>query len=88
MKLKPDRNQITWAITITITAFLIMLVYYVLFQGSILIDGVSEIVGGMKGIVYGVIIAYVMSPVMNFVEQKILERIWEFCGAKRDEKGE
>jgi len=88
LKLKPDKNQITWGITISVTALIVMLMYYVIFKGGHIVSGIGAVINGMQGVMYGIVIAYVMSPVQNFIEQKWLEKIWEACGAKRDESGE
>ncbi|WP_242826958.1 AI-2E family transporter [Butyrivibrio sp. MC2013] len=42
----------------------------------------------MEAVVWGLVIAYIMSPVMNFIEDKILEKIFKALGAGRDENGQ
>ncbi|MCR5771028.1 MAG: AI-2E family transporter [Butyrivibrio sp.] len=88
MKFRPDKNQITWSITGIVTALVVMLIYYVIFKGGYIISGLHSIVDGMEGVVTGLALGYILSPILNFVEQKILEKIWEKAGAKRDENGE
>ena len=42
MKIKPGKNQVTWAITLFILCVSLMLAYYVIFDGKIKIQGKSE----------------------------------------------
>ena len=88
MKFKPSKNQITWGITGIITAVIIMLIYYVIFKGGYIISGLHSIVNGMQGIVIGLSLGYILTPILNFIEQKIIEKILEKAGVKRDENGE
>jgi len=84
MKLKPDKTQITWGITIFLTAVMALLFYYLLFHGGNIASGIHVITHSMMAILYGVIIAYVMSPTLNFIEKKMLIPIYGKCGISFD----
>ena len=87
MKLKPDKTQITWGITIFLTAVMALLFYYLLFHGGNIASGIHVITHSMMAILYGVIIAYVMSPTLNFIEKKMLIPIYGKCGISFDKHG-
>ena len=76
MKLKPDKKQMTWGITIFLTAVASLLFYYLLFHGGNISKGIHSVSNAMMAILYGIIIAYVMSPTLNFIEKKMLIPIY------------
>ena len=80
MKYKPDKNQLTWAITVFLTAAAVLIFFYLLFNGSRFTGWMGEIISHMMGIVYGIIIAYILSPVLNFIEDHILIPIYRRFG--------
>ncbi|MCR5093961.1 MAG: AI-2E family transporter [Lachnospiraceae bacterium] len=80
MKWKPDKNQIRWGVTIFLTAAAIMLLYYLLFQGSRFTGGISRFLGVMAPLLYGIVIAYILSPVLHFVEKRIFAPIYRKRG--------
>lgn len=61
---------------IGLTAFLViaasMLFYYGIFHMNTLIRGIKTLLGIMAPIIYGLVIAYVLSPVVNFMEGSMI----------------
>ncbi len=61
---------------IGLTAFLViaasMLFYYGIFHMNTLIAGIRTILGIMAPIVYGLVIAYVLNPVVSFMEKSLV----------------
>ncbi len=80
MKMKPEKNQVTWAITIFWLCISLMLVYYLLFHGKTLGKTFSTIVNSLSGIVIGIVIAFVLIPLLEFIEEKILAPIYKKRG--------
>ena len=48
-----------------------MLFYYGVFHMKTLITGIQTFLGILTPIVYGVVIAFLLTPVLNFLEKKI-----------------
>ncbi len=80
MKMKPEKNQITWGITIFLVAVAIMLAYYVMFDGKTLVGSLNKVVDSISGIVFGLVIAYILIPVLNGIESRILIPIYKKKG--------
>ena len=80
MKMKPEKNQITWGITIFAVAVAIMLVYYAIFDGKNLIRSLSSIVNSLSGIILGVIIAFILIPLLEGIEKHLLIPIYKKRG--------
>ena len=80
MKMKPEKNQITWGITLFLVAVAIMLAYYVMFDGKTIVGFLGSIVDSLSGIIIGVIIAYILIPFLDGLEKHILMPIYRKKG--------
>ncbi|MBR4670867.1 MAG: AI-2E family transporter [Butyrivibrio sp.] len=80
MKMKPEKNQVTWAITIFCLCVALMLAYYVLFDGKTIVKTFSSIIDSLSGIVIGIVIAFVLIPLLEFIEEKLLTPIYNWRG--------
>ena len=76
MKMKPEKNQVTWAITIFFLSIAIMLAYYVIFNGISVVKTLSKVIDSLSGIIIGVIIAFVLIPLTDGIERKIVIPIY------------
>ena len=50
-----------------------LLVYYLLFNHSTLFDAVSNVINIISPVIYGFIFAFLMTPILNFIEKKIVK---------------
>ena len=80
MKMKPEKNQITWGITLFCVAVAVMLAYYIMFDGRTILDFFTKILDSLSGIIIGLIIAYILIPLLNKIEEKILVPVYRKFG--------
>ncbi|RKM57528.1 AI-2E family transporter [Butyrivibrio sp. CB08] len=80
MKMKPEKNQITWGVTLFLVVVASLLVYYFLFHGNIIVDFFEKIIDSVSGIILGVIIAYILIPLQDTIEEKFLKPIYKKRG--------
>ncbi len=80
MKMKPEKNQVTWAITLFALSVAVMLAYYVIFDGKNIIRSFESVIESLTGIIIGIIIAYVLFPVLEGVEEKLLYPVFKLFG--------
>ena len=80
MKMKPEKNQITWAITIFFLSIAIMLAYYVIFNGISVVKTVSKVIDSLSGIIIGVVIAFILIPLTDGIERKLVIPIYHRRG--------
>lgn len=80
MKFRPDKNQIKWGITIFLTAACILLFSFIVYKGSVIAHGLSGLMGNLMAIIAGIIIAFILSPILNFIERYILAPIYRHYG--------
>ena len=80
MKMKPGKNQVTWAVTVFILCVALMLAYYLIFNGKNVIAFFSGVVDSLSGIIIGIVFAYILIPLMEGMEKKILVPIYKKRG--------
>lgn len=80
MRMKPEKNQVTWAITVFFLCVCLMLAYYVLFDGKTILAQISNIFDALSGIMIGIVIAYILIPLLDFVEVFFLKPIYKSKG--------
>ena len=78
--MKPEKNQVTWAITVFVLCVCLMLAYYVIFDGRTLLSNVSNVVNSLSGIIIGIVLAYILIPLMEGIEHRILIPIYKKRG--------
>ena len=72
MKLRWDNQHVRWGVTSFLVIAASMLFYYGVFHMKTLITGIQTFLGILTPIVYGVVIAFLLTPVLNFLEKKII----------------
>lgn len=80
MKMKPEKNQITWGITLFLVVVASMLAYYVIFDSKTIFGFLEQIIDSVSGIIIGVIIAYILIPMLDNIEGRILAPIYKKRG--------
>lgn len=72
MKLKLKNPCIKWGVTALLVIMGGIMFYYLLFHSSNIKSAFNIVVGIMMPVVFGFILAYLLTPVLNSIEQKIL----------------
>ena len=72
MKFRWDNRYLHWGVTAFLVIAASMLFYYGIFHMKTLIIGIKTFLGIMAPIIYGVILAYLLSPLINLFEQKLI----------------
>jgi predicted PurR-regulated permease PerM len=80
MKMKPEKNQVTWGITIFVLCVCLMLAYYVIFDGKTIAKNLGNIVDSLSGIIIGIVLAFILIPLMEGIEHRILIPIYKKRG--------
>lgn len=72
MKIKWKNQYVKWGLTALLVIVGGIMFYYLLFHSSNIKLAFNTIVGIMMPVVFGFILAYLLTPVLNSIEQKIL----------------
>lgn len=73
MKFRWNKKYLYWGMTIFSVVCASMLFYFVLFRMHILFAGIRKFISIMMPVICGAVIAYLLTPVVNFLERKIFE---------------
>lgn len=77
MKFKIDKKYFYWGITAFLVIVASILFYYILFHRSSLSSGIDTIIGISMPIIDGFVLAYLMTPVLNNIEKRIIEPLYK-----------
>ena len=72
MKLKIDKKYIIWGLTAFIVIVLSICFIYLIYNGNIFFDKIKNILHICMPIIDGLVLAYLLAPIVNFVETKCL----------------
>ncbi len=72
MKFFGDNHYLNWGITGFSVAVASMLFYFGIFHMEILFDGIRVVAQIVMPLIYGAVIAYLLNPVLNFLEKKVI----------------
>ncbi|MCM1056461.1 MAG: AI-2E family transporter [Firmicutes bacterium] len=72
MKFKINNKYFRWGLTAFLSIAAAIVFYYFVFHSSNIKSGIKTITDILMPVVVGMAIAYLLTPVLNFVEQKIL----------------
>ncbi|MDD3218468.1 MAG: AI-2E family transporter [Lachnospiraceae bacterium] len=77
MKFKWDKKYLYWGVTAFSVLVAGLLLYYVLFRMDTIFNGFKKIYGILMPIIFGGIIAYLLVPVIKFIEKTVVQGICE-----------
>jgi predicted PurR-regulated permease PerM len=80
MKMKPEKNQITWGVTLFLVILASMLSYYLIFHGNSILGFFKNIIDSISGVIIGIIIAYILIPLQDNLEGRLLIPIYKKKG--------
>lgn len=72
MKFRINNKYFRWGLTAFLTIAAAIVFYYFVFHSSNIKSGIKTITGILMPVVVGMALAYLLTPVLNFVEQKML----------------
>ena len=86
MKLKLNNKYVKWGVT----AFLVIAAgisfYYLVFHISDIIKNVGALLNVVMPVVFGFVIAYLLTPILNFIERKALNPFFDLIKVKKNTK--
>ena len=82
MKFHIDNKFFHWGLTAFLVIAASISFYYLVFHSSNISAGFQRIMGILMPVVFGLAIAYLLAPVLNFLEQKALFPLCRKCGIK------
>ncbi|WP_251207172.1 AI-2E family transporter [Acetatifactor aquisgranensis] len=87
MKFNKDSKYVRWGLTAFAVIAGGIAFYYFIFHSMNIKSGVSRILNILKPVLFGLATAYLLTPVLNFVENKLLIRLFGKCKIKKSRRG-
>lgn len=86
MKNRFEKKYIAWGITALLVIISSILFYFLIFHMDSLQNGLGKLYTIITPLFYGAVIAYVLSPLVNFMEKKLLFPLLERIGINLSKK--
>ncbi len=77
MKFKIEKRYFQLGLTIFLTALAILVVFFGIYRFSAIRTYVADIVKILSPVIYGFVFAYLMTPILNLFEHKVVEPIFK-----------
>ena len=71
MKFKLTKEQVQWGVTVFLVAAATLLFYKLLFHSESFSNAFRQMTRLMAGVIVGIVLAYIMSPFVNYFEAKV-----------------
>lgn len=85
MKLKFDNKYLKWGITAFLVFASCIMFYYLIFHGENIKAVFNKSYTLLMPILFGFVLGYLLTPVLNFIEEKILYPLAKLCKIKYSE---
>ena len=79
-RFKLTKKQITWGLTAFLVIAASLVVYALIYRANAFLKPLRTMMSAMMTVIYGLIIAYILSSVVDFIEDKILHRLFYSIG--------
>ena len=79
MKIKFEKKYVEIGIVSFCVIAASLLVYYLLFNHTTLFANISKVIKIISPVIYGFIFAFLMTPILNFIEKKMVKVICLKC---------
>lgn len=86
MKFKINNKYFRWGLTAFVVIAASIVFYYFMFHHSNIKNGIASITDIVMPVVLGLVMAYLLTPILNFIEDKILIPLCNKCKIKESSK--
>ena len=86
MKIKLNNKYVRWGLTGFLVIAAGILFYYFVFHSSNIMAGINKFADVLMPVVFGLATAYLMTPILNYIEQKLLVPVCDKLGIKQSKR--
>ncbi len=86
MKFKLNNKYVRWGVTAFLVLAAAITFYYFVFHSSNIVAGFHTIIDVLMPVVFGMAIAYLLTPILNFLEAKLLIPLFDKLKIKKTAK--
>lgn len=88
MKIKINNKYVRWGLTAFLVIAAGIVFYYFMFHSSNIRAGIKVLSGILMPVVVGMAIAYLLAPVLNYIEEKLLRPLCDKCRIRQSKRRE
>lgn len=88
MKFKVNNKYFRWGLTAFLVVAASIIFYYLVFHSSNIKAGVKIITNILMPVVFGLVTAYLLTPILDFLEDKVLLPLCDKCRLKHSKRRE
>ncbi len=86
MKIKLNNKYVRWGLTLFAVIAAAIMFYYFLFNNSDILAALSKLTDILMPVVFGFVTAYLMIPILNYIEGKIMFPLLDKLGVKESRR--
>lgn len=86
MKFKVNNKYFRWGLTAFLVVAASIIFYYLVFHSSNIKAGIKVVTNILMPVVFGLVTAYLLTPVLNFLEDKVLNPLFSKCRIKQSKR--
>lgn len=86
MKLKLNNKYVKWGLTLFLVVAASICFYYLIFHAESLKENILTAINVMMPVMFGLVMGYLLAPVLNYIEGKIIYPFCKKVGIKENEK--
>ena len=86
MKFKMNNHYFRWGVTAFLVIAASIVFYYFVFHSQNITTGIGTIIHILMPVVFGLATAYLLTPILNFAEERVLFPLCKICKIKESKK--
>lgn len=86
MKFKVNNKYFRWGLTAFLVVAASIIFYYLVFHSSNIKAGIKVVTNILMPVVFGLVTAYLLTPVLNFLEDKVLNPLLSKCRIRQSKR--
>ena len=86
MKFKLNNKYVRWGVTAFLVIAAGILFYYFVFHSSNILSGLNRLINILMPVVFGLATAYLLTPILNYIETKVLIPICDKLKIKQSQR--
>ena len=66
-----------WGVTVVVVSALVLLIFFCIYRAAALKELIGGLIGILMPVIYGLVIAYLLSPIYNYLRKNVLRLLRE-----------
>lgn len=85
-KMKRNKKYWGWGVTAFLVILASLVAYYVMYHFESFKDGIAQLIVILMPVIDGIVVAYLLTPLLNTLERKIIKPLFSYFNLKKNKK--